>query len=58
MKMCEDFAVMPDSKRAILDAAISTIARKGGRGLRVGSIRALGAPDDLAALLRTAVDGS
>lgn len=36
--MCEDFASMADRKRIILDAAISTIARKGVRGLRVEDV--------------------
>jgi len=36
--MCEDFASMADRKRTILDAAISVIARKGVRGLRVEDV--------------------
>jgi AcrR family transcriptional regulator len=36
--MCEDSAVMADSKRTILDAAISVIARNGVRGLRVEDV--------------------
>jgi AcrR family transcriptional regulator len=36
--MCEDRASMADRKRAILDAAISTIARRGVRGLRVEDV--------------------
>jgi AcrR family transcriptional regulator len=36
--MCKDFTSMADRKRTILDAAISVIARKGVRGLRVEDV--------------------
>jgi AcrR family transcriptional regulator len=36
--MCEDLAFMADRKHIILDAAITTIARKGVRGLRVEDV--------------------
>jgi AcrR family transcriptional regulator len=36
--MCEDSAFMADRKRAILDAAIGVIARKGVRGMRVEDV--------------------